>query len=111
MHTNDIYPKELTLNKANNDSSNCAFLDLGISISQSQLKFKIYMIYDKRDDFSFPIVNFPFLDGYVPLVPSYGMYISQLFVMPEFIAIFPILMNVISTLRKHCSVKDSVIIN
>ena len=51
------------------------FLDLDISISQNQLKFKIY---DKRDDFSFPIVNFPFLDGDVPLAPSYGVYISQL---------------------------------
>ena len=75
IHTYDIYPRELTLNKANNDSSNCPFLDLDISISQSQLKFKIY---DKRDDFSFPIVNFPFLDGDVPLAPSYGVYISQL---------------------------------
>lgn len=35
-------------------------------------------IYDKRDDFSFPIVNFPFLEGDVPLAPSYGVYISQL---------------------------------
>ena len=35
-------------------------------------------MYDKRDDFSFPIVNYPFLDGDVPLSPSYGVYISQL---------------------------------
>ena len=39
------------------------------------------MVYDKRDDFSFPIVNYSFLaclDGDVPLSPSYGVYISQL---------------------------------
>ena len=30
-----------------------------------------YKIYDKRDEFSFPIVNFPFLDGDVPLALSY----------------------------------------
>ena len=30
------------------------------------------------DDFSFPIVNYPFLDGDVPLSPSYGVFISQL---------------------------------
>ena len=36
-------------------------------------------IYDKRDDFNFEIVNFPFLDGDVPRSPSYGVYISQLF--------------------------------
>ena len=35
-------------------------------------------IYDKRDDFDFDIVNFPFLDGDVPRRPSYGVYISQL---------------------------------
>ena len=35
-------------------------------------------IYDKRDDFDFDIVNFPFLDGDVPCRASYGVYISQL---------------------------------
>ena len=35
-------------------------------------------IYDKRDDFNFEIVNFPFLDGDVPHSPSNGVYISQL---------------------------------
>ena len=35
-------------------------------------------IYEKRDNFYFEIVNFPFLDGDVPRSPSYGVYISQL---------------------------------
>ena len=35
-------------------------------------------IYDKRDDFDFDIVNFPFLDGDVPRRASYDVYISQL---------------------------------
>ena len=35
-------------------------------------------IYDKRDDFNFEIVNFPFLNGEVSRSPSYGVYISQL---------------------------------
>ena len=35
-------------------------------------------IYDKRDNFNFEIVTFPFLDGDVPRSPSYGVYISQL---------------------------------
>ena len=33
---------------------------------------------DKRDDFDFDIVNFPFLDGDVPRSTSYAVYISQL---------------------------------
>ena len=35
-------------------------------------------IYDKRDDFGFPIVNFPWLSGDVPRLPSYDVYIFQL---------------------------------
>ena len=34
-------------------------------------------IYDKRDDFHFEIVIFPFSDGDVPRSTSYGVYISQ----------------------------------
>ena len=35
-------------------------------------------IYDKRDDFDFKIVSFPFLDGDVPRSTSNGVYIFQL---------------------------------
>ena len=35
-------------------------------------------IYDKRDDFDFDTVNFPFLDGDVSRRASNGVYISQL---------------------------------
>ena len=50
-------------------------LDLNLSIHNNIVSTKIY---DKRDDFNFDIVNFPFLDGDVPRRPSYGVYISQL---------------------------------
>ena len=74
-YVDKIYPKELKLNKANDDSTFCPFLDLTITITSGRIKTKIY---DKRDDFNFTITNFPFLDGDVPLAPSYGVYISQL---------------------------------
>ena len=51
------------------------FLDLHLSISNGFVSSKIY---DKRDDFDFDIVNFPFLDGDVPRSTSYGVNISQL---------------------------------
>ena len=35
-------------------------------------------IYDKRDDFNFPIKNFPFLSSNIPTSPGYGVFISQL---------------------------------
>ena len=35
-------------------------------------------LYDKRDDFDFPIVNFPFLSSNIPALPAFGVFISQL---------------------------------
>ena len=72
---NQIYPPELQLNKANTSDTEAFFLDLHLSISNGFVSSKIY---DKRDDFDFDIVNFPFLDGDVPRRPSCGVYISQL---------------------------------
>ena len=73
--SSQIYPTELELNKAITSDTEAAFLDLHLSISNDIVSTKIY---DKRDDFDFEIVNFPFLDGGVPLSTSYGVYISQL---------------------------------
>ena len=70
-----IYPSELKLNKANTSNTEAAFLDLHLSISNDIVATKIY---DKRDNFDFEIVNFPFLDGDAPCSTSYGVYISQL---------------------------------
>ena len=69
-----IYPSELQLNKANTSDTEAAYLDLHLSISNDIVSTKIY---DKRDDFGFLIVNFPFLDGDVPRSTSYGVYISH----------------------------------
>ena len=51
---NQIYP----LNKANITDTEAPFLDLHLSVANGFVSFKIY---DKRDDFDFDIVNFPFL--------------------------------------------------
>ena len=52
-------------------------MDLNLCISNGTVSTKIY---DKRGDFDFDIVNFPFLDGDFPWRTSYGVhvYISQL---------------------------------
>ena len=68
-----IYLTELQLHTAN--SFEAPFLDLNLCISNCTVSTKIY---DKRDDFDFDIVNFPFLAGDVPWSTSYGIYISQL---------------------------------
>ena len=70
-----IYPTDLQLNKANSSDTEAPFLDLDLSITNGIVSSKFY---DKRDDFNFEIVNFPFLDGDVPCSPSYDVFISQL---------------------------------
>ena len=75
-----VNPTELQLNKANSSDTEAPFLDLYLSLTNGIVSSKIY---DKRDDFNFEIVNFPFLDGDVPRSPSYGVYILSLFVLLE----------------------------
>ena len=58
------------------ENSDQVFLPGGCNRTQN-LRFGPYTN-NKRDDFDFKIVNFPFLDGDVPRVTSYGVYISQL---------------------------------
>ena len=77
---NHIYPSELLLNKANISDTEALFFYLHLSISDGFVKTKTF---DKRDDFDFDIVNFPFLDGDVPRSTSYGVYISQLIRFPR----------------------------
>ena len=67
---NQLYPPELQLNKANTSDTEAPFLDLHLSISNGFVSSKIY---DKRDDFDFDTVNFPFLGDDVPRRPSYGV--------------------------------------
>ena len=54
---NCIYLPELQLNKSNTSDTEAFIISNGFVSSK---------IYDKRDDFDFVIVNFPFLDGDVP---------------------------------------------
>ena len=64
-----------SLINANTSDKGPSFVDLNIKIIGSDVHTSIY---GKRDDFGFPIVNFPWLSGDVPRLPSYGVYISQL---------------------------------
>ena len=57
------------LNKTNTSDKDLNIKVIGINIHTS--------VYDKRNDFGFPIVNFPWLNGDVPRLPSYGIYILQ----------------------------------
>ena len=53
-----------------------SYLDMLLSIdAHNNVHTKLY---DKRDDFDFNIIHFPFLDSNIPLSQAYGVYISQL---------------------------------
>ena len=57
---------------------------------------------DKRDDFGLPIVNFPWLSGDVPRLPSYGIYISQLVRLLDVVPAFLIsILKITSKLLTH----------
>ena len=53
-------------------------LNLLIYYKRDDFDISNLLIYYKRDDFDFEIVNFPFVEGDVPLSTSFGVYISQL---------------------------------
>ena len=76
----EIYPSQLTVEKANKSDHLADYLDLTFIIdSGGKLSTRLY---DKRDDFDFHTVNFPYLSSNIPSGPSYGVYISQLITYP-----------------------------
>ena len=70
-----IYPNELQFNKANSPDAEAPCLDLNLSITNGKVSSKIY---DKRDDFNFEIVKFPFLmEMFLARSPSIGVYVQR----------------------------------
>ena len=62
----DIYPIKLQLNKANISDKVTSFLDLNIKVLGNDIHTSVY---DKRDDFGFPIVNFPLVEWWCSKTP------------------------------------------
>ena len=71
-----IYPNELEVNDTTDNQTSASYLSLHLEIDNGG-RFKT-KLYDKRDDFTFPIVNFPFISRNIPTSPAFGVYISQL---------------------------------
>ena len=71
-----IYPSELEIKDTTVTRRSASYLDIFLNIdTDERLQTTIY---DKRDNFNFPIINFPFFSSNIPSSPSYGVYISQL---------------------------------
>jgi hypothetical protein len=71
-----IYPIELEIKDTTYTDRSASYLDLHLKID-SEGRFRTNL-YDKRDDFNFPTVNFPFICNNIPTTPAYGVYISQM---------------------------------
>ena len=56
-------------------AASSSYLDCYLYIDYGKLTNRLY---DKRDDFNFLIINFPFLSSNIPSAPAYGVYVSQL---------------------------------
>ena len=70
-----IYPSELEIKDNTNTDNSASYLDLFLEIDKDgKLQSKIY---DKRDDFDFQVVNFPFLCNNIPASPAYGVYVIR----------------------------------
>ena len=71
-----IYPTELEMEETTVAARSVSYLELHLeSYSGSRLRTKLY---DKRDDFHNPIVNFPSIRSNIPAATAYGVYISLL---------------------------------
>ena len=71
----NIYPKEMILKKTNVSPAVVNFLDSTVSIHQGKF---VYKLYDKRNEFNFNVINYPYVCGNIPKTPSHGIFISQL---------------------------------
>ena len=69
-----ICPRELEIKETTETAAASSYLDCYLYIDSGKLTTRLY---DKRDDFNFPIVNFPFLSS-IPSAPAYSVYVSQL---------------------------------
>jgi hypothetical protein len=71
-----IYPIEAEIKDTTDTDGSASCLDPHLEIdSGGRLRTKHY---DKRDDFNFPTVNFPFISITIPAAPAYGVHIYQM---------------------------------
>ena len=67
-----LIPIELEIKDTSDTDRSVSYLDLHIKIDcEGRLRTKLY---NKRDNFNFPIVNFRFMCSNIPAAPAYGVY-------------------------------------
>jgi hypothetical protein len=71
-----VYPIEFEIKDTTDTDRSASYLDLHLEIdSEGRLRTKLY---DKRDDFNFPIVKFPFICSNIPAATCiWSIYFSD----------------------------------
>ena len=71
----EIYPDELVVNKENVGNSSASYLNLWVSIGGDLYDYKLF---DKRDDFAFDIVRFPYSSSNIPTKMFYSTIVAEI---------------------------------
>ena len=70
-----IYPCELEIKAITVSNISASYLDCYLYIDNRKL---VTRLYDKSDNFNFPIVNVPFLSSNILSAPAYGVDVPKL---------------------------------
>ena len=70
----EIYPVDLQLEKSGNDGKNVVYLDVRVRIGIDGV---ITSLYNKTDDFDFPVVNFTFPESNIPKQLGFNVFYGQ----------------------------------
>ena len=92
--TSQIYLSGSNIKKTNTSDTEAAFYDLHLAISNDIVSTKSY---DKRDDFDFETVNFPFL-----MVMFLAIHPMESFSLNSFVLLEHLAMLLTSTLAINC---------
>ena len=104
-----IYPNELEVNDTTDNHTSASYIDLHLEIdSGGRFKTKLY---DKRDDFTFPIVNFPFISNNIPASLYLEFTFHNSYVILELVPSTLIFWTEISFWRKSYSSKTTFLLN
>ena len=68
-------PPELTLKKTTESNSRISYLDISISICNNKYVTEPE-VYDKRENFNFNIVNYPYMCSNIPAKATYGVCVT-----------------------------------
>ena len=71
-----IYPGSLELNVTNESEKTVCFL--GMKIIDSKDATPVFDVFDKRDEFPFPVIRYPHMDSLIPKSMPYGVFTGQL---------------------------------